>query len=359
MVKRTYVAATAIILASSIFSAGCGLIGKNKEKVDPPTEVSHLKEGEELDTSLETETEKETAGKEEAAETMMTDLYLIDRNDLVVSQTLSLPKTNSRAKQALEYLVAEGPVTDMLPNGFRTVLPAGTDIDVDIKDGKAVVDFSEEFTKYQAKDEQKILQAVTWTLTQFESVDSVELRVNGHQLKEMPVNGTPISKEGLSRADGINNEQMDVADITNSRPLTLYYLAQAAEDYYYVPVTKRVSNKNSDDLAAVVNELIEGPAMQTALLSGLGLIDDVKLLDAPKVKDKNVTLNFNEAVLGSGEEKVIADEVLQSLVLSLTEQQGIESVSIMVNGKAELVNEKGEALTAPVTRPEKINAGSF
>ncbi|MEK3890549.1 GerMN domain-containing protein [Bacillus sp. FSL K6-3431] len=357
MAKRTYVAALVIILATSIFSAGCGLIGKDKEKIDPQKEVSHLKEGENLEATPDT-AEKETAG-EEATDTMMTDLYLIDRNGLVVSQRLSLPKTESRAKQALEHLVAEGPVTEMLPNGFRTVLPAGTEVDVDIKDGKAVVDFSEEFTKYEAKDEQKILQAVTWTLTQFDSVESVELRVNGYVLEEMPVDGTPISKEGLSRADGINTQQVDLVDITNSRPLTLYYLAQASEDYYYVPVTRRVSNNQSDDLTAVINELIEGPSLQTALFSGLGLVDDVKLLDEPKVEKGNVTLNFNEAVLGSSGENVIADEVLQSLVLSLTEQKGIESVSIMVNGKSELMNEAGETLTAPVTRPEKINAGSF
>ena len=56
---------------------------------------------------------------------------------------------------------------------------------------------------------------------------------------------------------------------------------------------------------------------------------------------------------------IISDVTLRSLVLSLTEQSGIESVSVMVNGSAELVNEEGESLTAPVVRPEKINRGSF
>lgn len=343
-------AAAAVILAASVLSAGCGLFGKDKEKLDPP-DVSYLKEGEKLGA-----TETETAG-EEAAETMMTDLYLIDAHGFVVSQTLALPKKTGAARQALEHLVTDGPVSDMLPNGFRTVLPAGTSVDVDIKDGKAIVDFSEEFTEYNAKDEEKIMQAVTWTLTQFDSVQSVELRVNGTPLDKMPVNGTPISPDGLSRADGINTQLSDVVDITNSRPITVYYLAQAVDTQYYVPVTRRVSNTMSDDVEAAVQELIEGPGITTALFSGL--IGDVKLLEKPKVENKNVTLNFNAEVLGSVGKNVIADEVLQSIVLSLTEQTDIESVSIMVDGKAELVNEDGEALTAPVTRPVKINAGSF
>jgi germination protein M len=50
---------------------------------------------------------------------------------------------------------------------------------------------------------------------------------------------------------------------------------------------------------------------------------------------------------------------LNALVLSLTEQKGIESVAVTVDGKAEIVNENGEKLTEPVTRPENVNTGSF
>lgn len=358
MFKRAQWAALILILAASGFISGCGLLNKGKEKLDPPKEVSYLKEGEELETSPKNEgEEQQTAGEGETENTVMRDLYLIDRNGLVVSQTLPLPASDSAAKQALEYLVADGPVTDMLPNGFRTVLPADTTVDVDIKDGTAIVDFSEEFADYEAKDEKKILQAITWTLTQFDTIDRVELRMNGHKLNEMPVDKTPISEEGLSRQDGINVEESGVADITNTRPLTVYYLAQASDEPYYVPVTKRVSNAEMDDVTAVVNELAEGPGMMAALISGID--SDVKLLDQPEIKEGIVTLNFNEAVLGGSKEQMISEETLQSLVLSLTELADVKSVAIAVDGKQELVNEKGEPLTAPVSRPEKVNTGSY
>ena len=57
--------------------------------------------------------------------------------------------------------------------------------------------------------------------------------------------------------------------------------------------------------------------------------------------------------------KDISEHVLNTLVLSLTEQPGIEGVAVTVNGKAELVDEEGKKLTEPVTRPEKVNTGSF
>lgn len=359
MYRRARIALIAIILTASVFISGCGLLNKGKDKIDPPKEVTFLKEGEEIEATPEkseqaTEGDEAEANEEESGDTVMRDLYLIDKNGYVVSQTISLPKSESAAKQVLEYLVADGPASEILPNGFRTVLPAGTTVDVDIKDGKAVVDFSEEFASYDASDELRVLQAVTWTLTQFESVEKVELRINGHTLTEMPVNGTPITEEGVSRQDGINMDASGVGDITNSRPVTVYFLAQSDEDPYYVPVTRRVSNEEKDDITAVIDQLITGPGMNASLVSSL--IGDVQLLEAPSVEDGVVTLNFNKAVLGSSEEHMISEETLQSLVLSLTEQEGIQSVAVTVDGKEELVNEKGEPLTAPVSRPEKVNA---
>jgi germination protein M len=77
------------------------------------------------------------------------------------------------------------------------------------------------------------------------------------------------------------------------------------------------------------------------------------------VEDGKVTLNFNESIFNKAEDKIVSEHILNSLVLSLTEQKGIESVAVTVNGKAELVNDKGEKLSEPVTRPENVNTGSF
>ena len=51
--------------------------------------------------------------------------------------------------------------------------------------------------------------------------------------------------------------------------------------------------------------------------------------------------------------------MLNSIVLTLTELPDVKSVSVTVNGKSELVNEKGEKLSKPVSRPSKVNTGSF
>ncbi|SFB16674.1 MULTISPECIES: GerMN domain-containing protein [unclassified Bacillus (in: firmicutes)] len=349
--KTTLVSA---VLVSSVLLSGCGLFGgEAQKKIDPPKSVTYTNDG---NKTTVTEAGKDSAKEEGVQNSLKTELYLLDKNGYVVPQTLELPKTDGVAKQAVEYLVENGPVSEMLPNGFRAVLPAETQVSVAIKDGVAVVDFSKEFKNYQPEDELKILQSVTWTLTQFDSVKEVKMKMNGHELTEMPVNGTPIS-EGMTRASGINIDTSEVTDIMNTKPVTVYYLGGEEGSYYYVPVTRRVSNNMKDNVEAVVNQLVHGPGNSSSLMSDFQA--GVKLVEAPKVENGKVTLNFNESVFGSFEEKVISQHLLNALVLSLTEQKGIESVAVMVNGKAELVDEEGKKLTEPVTRPEKVNTGSF
>lgn len=354
--KKTMIVSAVMI--SSIMLSGCGLLGlEEKQKIDPPKEETITEDASTISTK-ETTSEKVEKEKNEVAEnSLQTELYLLDKNGYVVPQTLELPKTNSVAKQALEYLVQNGPVTEMLPNGFKAIIPAETSISVDIeKDKVATVNFSKEFKNYKKEDEQKILQSITWTLTQFDSIEKVKLQVNGYDLKEMPVNKTPIG-EGLTRANGINIDTTDVLDINNTKPVTVYYIGGDDDSYYYVPVTRRVSNKVENNIQAAVDELIKGPSYTSNLLSEFS--GDAELLDEPKVENGQVTLNFNESIIGSLEGKKISQRVLESIVLSLTEQKGIESVSLTVNGKTDLLNEKGEKLTKPVTRPENVNTGSF
>ncbi|HZG70490.1 MAG TPA: GerMN domain-containing protein, partial [Chondromyces sp.] len=198
---------------------------------------------------------------------------------------------------------------------------------------------------------------VTWTLTQFDSVENIELRVNGQSLKEMPVNGMALNPEGLTRESGINIDTEDAVDVANTRPLTVYYMAQEEEDFYYVPVTKRVSNAEGDNIMAAVEELVEGPSHSSELVSEF--LPDAQLLEEPIVQDGKVTLNFNKSILGSFEDKMISESLLNALVLSLTEQPGIKSVAVKVDGESKLVTEKGKPVSESVTRPENVNTGSF
>lgn len=281
------------------------------------------------------------------------ELYLIDSDGMVVPQTLTLPKTESLMKQSLEYLVVEGPLQELLPSGFRGVIPAGTEVEVNhLKEDKlAIANFSAEFGDYNPDDEKRIFEAITWTLTQFPEVEEVKIEIDGIELDKMPQNETPIVGN-LTRADGINLDSSGVVDFTNSEDLTLYFLSSYENQSYYVPVTRRIENVDNA-IASAVDELINGPAAMMTNLTGLS--PEIQLLEDPELVDGEVVLNFNEAIqAAAGEEMVIPQTVLESLALTLTEQMGIEKVSIQVNGEAGVQSESGQEVEE-VTRPTMLN----
>ncbi|MCD8502045.1 MAG: GerMN domain-containing protein [Bacillaceae bacterium] len=353
--RNIFRAGVPIVVALTLVVSGCSLGEEQtmKEMDSPP--ITFI----DLETSLEVNPEEgaeEVENQTESTEIIMRELYLIDQNGLVASQTLPLPKVEGTARQVLEYLVQDGPISQIVPNGFQAVLPPGTEVlGVNIKDGVAIADFSEQFKDYRPEDELKILQAITWTLTQFDTVDTIKIRINGYDQELMPNNGTPIG-EGFSRANGINIETDQVADISNTRGVTLYFLGQSGANPYYVPVTRRI-NSSDNDLEAIVTQLLKGPSSFTNLQTDFRT--GVKLLETPKYANGVVTVNFNEALLNHIDGTAISEEVLNSLVLSLTEHQGVERVAIQVNGDGKLLMASGEFLSEPVSRPMQVNTMKY
>ena len=111
---------------------------------------------------------------------------------------------------------------------------------------------------YAKEEERQIVESIAWTLTQFKEIKQVQFQINGEKLAKMPVSGTPLG-EGVSRANGINFDDEQVADVTNTKPVTLYFMAQNNnKQQYYVPVTRRVVEGKENDYAAIVDELVKG-----------------------------------------------------------------------------------------------------
>jgi germination protein M len=369
MHKRIFVMSISFILFTLILT-GCLFKGEQSlEDMDAPPNVQFTDDldgvgkeatgqidGEENQNEKDVDSEDQT----EDGNTVKRELFLLDENGMVVPQTISLPATETKevAKQVLEYLVIDGPVTNLLPNGFKAVLPAGTQVNsLSLEDGVLTVDLSEEFTQYAAEDELKIIQAMTFTLTQFDSVERIKLRMDGKDLDVMPVNGTPIAN-GYSRADGINVYVGDVSDITEAKATTVYFPAQHDDNFYYVPVTMPLNLQDQDIYTAVVEQLINGPSYE---LSGLLSVfqNDVRLLSTPSLEEGTLTLTFNDSILNNLENKTISNEVLNSLVLSLTEQESVESVLVKVEGVEQVYNEDGEIFSEPVSREEVIEASGI
>ncbi|MBY7143230.1 GerMN domain-containing protein [Virgibacillus sp. NKC19-3] len=343
-------------LTVSIILTGCMQGEQSIEEMDPPQDAEEVNNTEDTPSSSEEAAEDEDIAEEgnaeeEASETVARELYLLDANGMVASQTLELPNPDSKevATQVIEYLVEGGPVTSMLPNGFQAVLPEGTEVlGLDLQeDGTLTVDVSSDFENYEAENEVKILESMTHTLTQFENVEKIQLQIEGETQEEMPVNGTPI-KEGYSRANGINITKTDTLDLLDSQAVTMYYPAEHNENRYYVPVTQYVEGENEEIFGSIVEEMIQGPGLNTNVTHVFN--PETLLTDTPVLENGVLELVFNEGILADPEQAMISDEVMETIVRTLTEQQDVEAVDIKVENVEQLVNENGETYDEPVTK---------
>ncbi|WP_284139757.1 GerMN domain-containing protein [Virgibacillus sp. LDC-1] len=339
----------------SVLLTGCFKGEQSMEEIDPPQNAEEVDNMEEANQTKKTKEDEKETDDEGKTETVARQLYLMDVNGMVAPQTLDLPIPDSKevAKQVLEYLVKGGPVTSLLPNGFQAVLPEGTEI-LGLrleKDGTMIVDVSEDFKNYKAEDETKILEAMTFTLTQFENVDRIKLWINGHPQSEMPVNGTPLT-DGYSRANGINVLKTDTVDLINSKPVTMYYPAEHNENRYYVPMTQHVDVTGKDMYQAIVEAMLDGPGYTTNTVHVFNT--EAELISEPVLSDGVLQLKFNQQILKDKDKAVISDEVIETIVRTLTEQQLVDAVDIKVDNIDKLVNENGEAYEEPVSKKSFI-----
>lgn len=335
------------VLGVTVLLVGCLQGEQTIGESDIPEEVTLVDE--ELDQETDSkEGKEEEIDVIETEETVARELYLIDETGLVVPQTMELPKTKSAAMQSLEYLVKDGPVTELLPNGFQAVLPAGTEIfGVNLKeDGTLIVDLSEDFTNYEADNELKILQAMTHTLTQFESVDRIKLWINGENLTEMPVNGTPLT-EGYSRANGINIDLTEKPDLKLSKAVTMYYPKTYEEDLKFIPVTKYLNLEAEDLFTSIVQAMLDGPSYTLKTQDVFN--DQTTLVQKPFLENGVLQLEFSEEILKDAEDAIIADEVMETLVRTLSEQTEVEAVKVSVKDVPKLIGENGSTYDEPIT----------
>ncbi|HLS10147.1 GerMN domain-containing protein [Lentibacillus sp.] len=356
MQKRSLLLLSLTVFLTIILS-GCfqgeQSLGSDEGEMDPPKDAEAVD-----DSSNETGEKASTEGKEsvdDAEEDTSTDtvdrqLYLLDANGMVASQTLQLPQpeSNTVAEQALEYLVKDGPVTSLLPNGFQAVLPAGTEIlGLNLEDnGTMIVDVSEEFKNYKAEQELEILQAMTYTVTQFDNVDSMKVHIEGTPQETMPVDGTPIG-DGYSRVNGINLIQSNTVDLLGSEPVTMYYPSVQGENEYIVPVTQYIEVEDNDLYGSMVQALMQGPGADTNLQHVFN--SSAELTSNPSLNDGVLEVVFNQEVLQDADQAVISNEVMETLVRTLTEDESVEAVEVKVEDVETLFNENGEPYTEPVT----------
>lgn len=279
--------------------------------------------------SLDTQENMSDVSVEQPANSRATVMYYKDGENLLVPVMRYVPKDElGIAKAAISSLIYSTELAENLkPTGLSPTLPMGTKINgAVIKDsGLAIIDFSSEFANFTTAEAEALgVKAVVYTLTEFPNITSVQIKVDGKAVGQLP-KGTEIGAE-------LKREEINLQASENNgdklSKVMVYYQKKGSGDYsYYVPVTKLVTGTNRAE--AAMNALIEGASAETGLLNPFP--EATKLLGV-QVKDGIAYVNFSEDILAATTSKVAENSIIKSVTLTLKDLPEISKVKLFVNG---------------------------
>lgn len=258
-------------------------------------------------------------------------IYLLDKNNYLSMAKIGVNNKNevSKAMDLIDGLTINGKKKDIIPNGFKSLLPENTKVlNIKLDKGILTIDFSGEFKNVPKEDEKKVIESLAYTLTSINGIDKIEIYVDGRKLTNLP-NSKIKLPDYLDKNYGIN-KQYEFTNLSDIDSYTVYYVFNDNNNVYYTPVTKYVNNQKQDKVKIIIDELATSLLYESNLMSYLDA--NVKLINY-ELNDKTIRLNFNELILSDIANNLILEEVMYTIGLSLTQELDIDEVIFEVNNR--------------------------
>jgi len=259
-------------------------------------------------------------------------IYLEDNNGYLGRATIALTSNETdiedRAKELLEVLIKDGAGESKIPNGFKSLIPSDTKIlSIKFEDEVLKVNLSKELLDVDADKEEKIIEAIVYTLTNIEEVDKIILYVEGDILNKLPKSKINLPST-LDKSFGINKEY-NITKPKDINQVTVYYVSKFNSNYYYVPVTKYV-NDDREKIRIVIDELTGSTNYNSNLMSFLD--SNTKLISVNN-SDNIMELEFNNSILNNLNTNEILEEVIYTISLSIDDNYDVDEVVFSVENE--------------------------
>lgn len=264
------------------------------------------------------------------------DATYINKEDMEVIYTLNIDNYVSRTtvyvdddlsvvdkvKSLLEIMIEKNNKNALLPSNFKPILPKNTKIiDVTLNNDIIRVNFSSELLNITKEQSEKMIEAITYTITEFDDVLGIEIYVEGKLLEYIPNTNKRIPSI-LNRDFGIN-KVYSINSNENINKVFLCYLTKNNEDYYYVPVTKYV-NDERQKIEIIVEELANSYIYEKNLISFL--TNNTKMISY-EINDNIMSIEMNDTIKRENEKGIDA------LFLSIFNNYDIEKIEILINNE--------------------------
>lgn len=252
-------------------------------------------------------------------------IYLLDddnylgKTDVVVNST----SIEDKVKELVEVLISGGEGENKIPSGFKSILPSETKIlSVKYENNLIKIDFSKDLLNINKDLEEKMIEALIYTITSIEDVEKVIIYVEGNVLSKLPQTNITLPST-LDRNFGIN-KTYDFTSTKDLNQVTIYYLNKHNDNYYYVPVTKYL-NDDRDKIKIIIDELTSTNTYNTNLLSYLNSNTEILAIEEqPDILE----LTFNSYIFSDIDNKDILEEVVYTICLSVKDNYDVDEVVI-------------------------------
>ena len=252
-------------------------------------------------------------------------IYSLNKDNYIARATvyidIKLP-LEEKVKSLLEIMTSKNNKNALLPSYFKPILPVGTQIKkVEFDNNILKVTFNNALINITKEQSEKMLEAIIYTLTEFEEVHGIELYIDNKLLKYAPNTKVKLPVF-LDRNFGVN-KVYNIDSLSDINKVFLYYISTYEDNTYYIPVTKYV-NGTKEKLEIIVEELSNNYIYEKNLSSYL---DTNLKLDNYFIQDKTIKMIFKD----SNEE--IREEAINTLSLSIFDNYDINKVIIVINDK--------------------------
>lgn len=250
-------------------------------------------------------------------------IFLLNSNNYLGRCEIVINSNNptNQIKELLQVLISGGEGENRIPNGFKSILPSDTKIlSIDLNDGIVKINFSKELLDIDESLEEKMIEAIVYTVTTIDEVKSVIIYVDGDILTKLPKTEINLPTT-LDRSFGINKTN-DLTSTKDFNQVTIYYVNKYNDNTYYVPVTKYLNDKR-DKISIVIDELISLKTYTGNLMSYLN--SNTKLLKVQEEADF-LQLTFNSYIFDDVNNKDILEEVIYTICLSINDNYDVKEV---------------------------------
>lgn len=260
-----------------------------------------------------------------------TTIYLVDNSNMV-ARVKTITKENKdtikKAREIINALIINSQSSKYNPSGFKAIIPEGTKIlSISLSENILKINFNEKFLNIDKNNEEKMLEALIYSLTEISDIKGIMIFVNNNILEELPNSKTKLP-DVLDRKYGIN-KIYEIDDIKNTSATTIYYLSEFENTKYYTPVTF-INNDSEDKIEVIIEKLKSSPINQTNLMSYLA--SNAELLDY-EINENTVSLTFNNYIFEEFSNKDILEEVKYTIGLSIKDNYAVDEVVFNANNE--------------------------